>query len=129
MFSCLFYNAWVTAAALLAAACRMLNMRGKAPKWMEFATALGRLLFDPTLKPEPPPEMAGLSSFEALLNICKSLHDHRPVMLGDPLSTLILRDLTFEWGDPSCDVSRTPILDRWMQLPSDNFLTAKGVIK
>ena len=67
MFSCLFYNAWVTAAALLAAACRMLNMRGKALKWMEFATALGRLLFDPTLKPEPPPEMSELGSFEALL--------------------------------------------------------------
>lgn len=67
MFSCLFYNAWVTAAALLAAACRMLNMRGRALKWMEFAAALGRLLFDPTLKPEPPPELSELDSFEALL--------------------------------------------------------------
>ena len=67
MFSCLFYNAWVTAAALLAAAYRMLGMRGKALKWMEFATALGRLLFDPTLKPEPPPELSELDSLEALL--------------------------------------------------------------
>lgn len=67
MSSCLFYNAWVTAAVLLAAACRMLGMRGKALKWMEFATALGRLLFDPALKPEPPPEMSEMSSFEALL--------------------------------------------------------------
>ena len=67
VFSCLFYNAWVTAAALLAAACRMLDMRGRALKWMEFAAALGRLLFDPTLKPEPPPELSELDSFEALL--------------------------------------------------------------
>ena len=67
MFSCLFYNAWVMAAALLAAAYRMLGMRNKALKWMESATALGRLLFDPALKPEPPPELAGLGSFEALL--------------------------------------------------------------
>jgi len=36
-------------------------------KWMEFATALGRLMFDPALKPEPLPELAGLGSFEALL--------------------------------------------------------------
>jgi len=42
-------------------------MRNKALKWMEFATALGRLLFDPMLKPELPPEMAGPGSFEALL--------------------------------------------------------------
>ena len=60
MSSCLFYNAWVTAAALLA-------MRGRALKWMESATALGRLLFDPTLKPEPSPKMSEVSSFEALL--------------------------------------------------------------
>ena len=58
--SCLFYNAWVTAAALLA-------MRGRALKWMKPATALGRLLFDPTLKPGPPPEMSEVISFEALL--------------------------------------------------------------
>lgn len=34
---------------------------------MEFTTALGRLASDPTLKPEPPPEMSEVSSFEALL--------------------------------------------------------------
>ncbi|MDE0266701.1 MAG: hypothetical protein OXK17_06755 [Thaumarchaeota archaeon] len=52
---------------LLVLTCRMLNMRGKALKWMEFATALGRLLFDPMFKPEPSPEMSEMSSFEALL--------------------------------------------------------------
>ena len=67
MFSCLFYNAWVVAAALLAAAYRMLGMCCSALKWMEFATALDRLLSDPTLKPEPPPELAAQGSFEALL--------------------------------------------------------------
>ena len=67
MFLCLFYNAWGMAAALPAAAYRMLGMRGRALKWMEFATALGRLLFDPTLKPEPPPEISELSSLDALL--------------------------------------------------------------
>ena len=63
------------------------------------------------------------------LNIGKSFHDHRPVMLGDPFASMIRRDLRIEWGDPSCDVSGTQIPDRWMQLPSDNLLTAKGVIK
>ncbi len=36
----------------------MPNMRGKAPKWAEFATALGRLLLAPAPKPEPPPELS-----------------------------------------------------------------------
>lgn len=45
----------------------MPNMRGKALKWMEFATEFDRLLLDPTLKPEPPPELSKLDSFEALL--------------------------------------------------------------
>lgn len=34
---------------------------------MEFAPVLGRLLFDPALKPEPPPEISELGSLDALL--------------------------------------------------------------
>ena len=67
MFSCLSYNAWVMAAALPAAAYRMPGMRNKALKRTGFATALGLLPFDPAPRPEPPPELAGLGSFEALL--------------------------------------------------------------
>jgi len=50
-------------------------------------------------------------------------------MSGDPLHCMIHGDLVLEWGDPSCSVSGTAIPDRWLQLPSDHFLTAREVIK
>ena len=68
MFSCRFYDALVLAVAPLASACLMPNTHGKAPKWMEYAAAPGRLLFDPTLRPEPPPELSELGSFGALVS-------------------------------------------------------------
>ena len=56
MYTCLFYDAWIIARALMSKAYLLMGITNIPDlKWGEFAEALHNLLTDPTLEPKPPP--------------------------------------------------------------------------